>query len=89
MEKAMGKSPGEISFFKLRHSELKKAAKFVDRTKQEFMLREERVRDGMEIIRKPNSIMVPDKWSTMAKSIYRLYKDLLLPISKILSTITQ
>jgi len=77
-KKAMGKSPGEIAFFKLLHSELKKAAKFFDRTKQEFLLREERVRDGMEIIRKPNSIMVPDKWSTMAKSIYRLYKDLLL-----------
>jgi hypothetical protein len=77
-KKAMGKSPGEIAFFKLLHSELKKAAKFFDRTKQEFLLREERVRDGMEIIRKPNSIMLPDKWSTMAKSIYRLYKDLLL-----------
>jgi len=74
----MGKSPGEIAFFKLLHSELKKAAKFFDCTKQEFLLREERVREGMEIIRRPNSIMVPDKWSTMAKGIYRLYKDLLL-----------
>lgn len=77
-KKSMGKSPGEIAFFKLLHSELKKAAKFFDRTKQEFILREERVREGMEIMRKPNSIMVSDKWSTMAKSIYRLYKDLLL-----------
>jgi hypothetical protein len=77
-KKTMGKSPGEIAFFKLLHSELKKAAKFFDCTKQEFLLREERVREGMEIIRRPNSIMVPDKWSTMAKGIYRLYKDLLL-----------
>lgn len=77
-KQTMGKSPGEIAFFKLLHSELKKAAKFFDRTKQEFILREERVREGMEIMRKPNSIMVSDKWSTMAKSIYRLYKDLLL-----------
>eukprot|EP00558_Chaetoceros_sp_UNC1202_P007246 CAMPEP_0197249178 /NCGR_PEP_ID=MMETSP1429-20130617/45514_1 /TAXON_ID=49237 /ORGANISM="Chaetoceros sp., Strain UNC1202" /LENGTH=363 /DNA_ID=CAMNT_0042710625 /DNA_START=17 /DNA_END=1108 /DNA_ORIENTATION=+ len=74
----MGKRPGEIAFFKLLHSELKKAAKFFDNTKREFSLREERVRDGMEITKKSNSIMVPDKWSTMAKSIYRLYKDLLL-----------
>mmetsp|Transcript_3498 Transcript_3498/g.6620 ORF Transcript_3498/g.6620 Transcript_3498/m.6620 type:complete len:431 (-) Transcript_3498:286-1578(-) len=77
-KQSMGKSPGEIAFFKLLHSELKKAAKFFDRTKQEFILREERVREGMDIMRKPNSIMVSDKWSTMAKSIYRLYKDLLL-----------
>ncbi|GFH46794.1 hypothetical protein CTEN210_03268 [Chaetoceros tenuissimus] len=77
-KKRMGKSPGEIAFFKLLHSELKKAAKFFEHTKQEFILREGRLREGMEIIRKPNSIMVPDKWSTMAKSIYRLYKDLLL-----------
>ena len=74
----MGKSPGEIAFFTLLHSELKKTTKFFDRTKQEFGLREERVREGIEIMRKPNSIMVSDKWSTMAKSIYRLYKDLLL-----------
>ncbi len=74
----MGKSPGEIAFFKLLHTELKKTTTFFERAKHEFAIREDRVRKGMEIFRKPNTIMVTDRWSTMAKSIYRLYKDLLL-----------
>uniref|UniRef100_A0A6V2DDP1 SPX domain-containing protein n=1 Tax=Ditylum brightwellii TaxID=49249 RepID=A0A6V2DDP1_9STRA len=74
----MGKSPGEIAFFKLLHAELKKAIYFFDRAQQEFMIREERVREGMAIMKKPNSIMVGEKWSLLGKSIYRLYKDLLL-----------
>ena len=75
---SMGKSPGEVAFFKLIHSEFKKASHFFDRATEEFAIREERVRQGMEIMRKPNSIMVNEKWALMAKSIYRLYKDLLL-----------
>lgn len=77
-KKSMGKSPGERAFFKLLHSEFKKASHFFDRATEEFTIREERVREGMEIMRKPNSIMVNEKWGLMAKSIYRLYKDLLL-----------
>lgn len=75
---SMGKSPGEVAFFKLLHSEFKKASHFFDRATEEFTIREERVREGMDIMRKPNSIMVNEKWGLMAKSIYRLYKDLLL-----------
>ena len=75
---SMGKSPGERAFFKLLHSEFKKASHFFDRATEEFTIREERVREGMDIMRKPNSIMVNEKWGLMAKSIYRLYKDLLL-----------
>jgi hypothetical protein len=75
---SIGKSPGEIAFFKLLHSEYKKASHFFDGAQQEFAIREERVREGMEIMKQPNSIMVNEKWSLLAKSIYRLYKDLLL-----------
>jgi hypothetical protein len=74
----LGKSPGEIAFFKLLHSELKKATHFFERAQEEFSIREERVQEGMEIMKQPNSIMVNEKWSLLAKSIYRLYKDLLL-----------
>jgi SPX domain len=45
---------------------------------QEFVIREERVREGLHIMKQPNSIMVNEKWSLLAKSIFRLYKDLLL-----------
>ena len=76
--KRMGKSPGEIAFFKLLHAEFKKATKFFGRAQEEFAIREERVREGMEIMKQPNSIMVNEKWSLLAKSIFRLYKDLLL-----------
>mmetsp|Transcript_65817 Transcript_65817/g.73432 ORF Transcript_65817/g.73432 Transcript_65817/m.73432 type:complete len:412 (+) Transcript_65817:158-1393(+) len=75
---SIGKSPGEVAFFKLLHSEFKKASHFFDRATEEFTIREERVREGMDIMRQPNSIMVNEKWGLMAKSIYRLYKDLLL-----------
>lgn len=74
----IGKSPGEIAFFKLLHAEFKKATHFFERAQQEYIIREERVRKGMEIMKQPNSIMVGEKWSLLAKSIYRLYKDLLL-----------
>jgi hypothetical protein len=72
------KSPGEVAFFKLLHVEYKKVTHFFEKAQQEFIIREERVREGMEIMKKPNSIMVSEKWSLLAKSLYRLYKDLLL-----------
>jgi len=75
---AITKNPGEVAFFKLLHSEFKKALHFFDRATDEFTIREERVREGMNIMKQPNSIMVNEKWSLMAKSIYRLYRDLLL-----------
>mmetsp|Transcript_32278 Transcript_32278/g.96819 ORF Transcript_32278/g.96819 Transcript_32278/m.96819 type:complete len:302 (-) Transcript_32278:162-1067(-) len=77
-KQAIGKSPGEVAFFKLLHSELKKAIHFFERAEQEFSIREERIAEGMEIMKKPNSIIVSEKWSLLAKSLYRLYKDLLL-----------
>ncbi len=75
---SMTRSPGEVAFFKLLHSEFKKATHFFDRATDEFTIREERVREGMAIMKQPNSIMVNEKWSLMAKSIFRLYRDLLL-----------
>ena len=74
----LGKSPGEIAFFKLLHAELKKASRFFEKVQLEYAIREERVQEGMEIMKQPKSIMVNEKWSLLAKSIYRLYKDLLL-----------
>lgn len=74
----LGRTPGEIAYFKLLHAELKKAARFFERTEQEFVMREERVREGMDIMKHPDFILLDDKWCIMAKSIYRLYKDLLL-----------
>ncbi|KAL7532706.1 hypothetical protein ACHAWF_004231 [Thalassiosira exigua] len=74
----MGRNPGEVAFFKLLGSELKKAIHFFDNAQKEFEIREARVREGIDIMRKANSLMVNEKWSLMAKSLYRLYKDLLL-----------
>ena len=75
---AIGKSPGEVAFFKLLHSEFKKVTMFFERASEEYKIREERVQEGMAISKQANSIMVNEKWSLMAKSIHRLYKDLLL-----------
>jgi hypothetical protein len=72
------KNPGEIAFFKMLRSEFGKATRFFDMAQREYTIREERVREGMDIVKTPNGIMVNEKWSALAKSIYRLYKDLLL-----------
>lgn len=74
----MSRNPGEVTFFKLLNSELKKGIHFFDKAQLEIEIREERVREGIDIMRKANSLMVSEKWSLMAKSLYRLYKDLLL-----------
>jgi hypothetical protein len=74
----LGRNPGEKAFFKLLHAEYHKVCRFFDKAQEEFQIREERVREGMQIMMQPNSIMVSEKWSMLAKSIYRLYKDLLL-----------
>ena len=74
----LNRSPGEVAFFKLLHAEFKKAIFFFEKAQQEFVIREERVREGSKIMEQPNSIMVNEKWSLLAKSIFRLYKDLLL-----------
>lgn len=74
----MSRNPGEVAFFKLLNSELKKAIHFFDKAQLEIGIREARVREGIDIMRKANSLMVNEKWSLMAKSLYRLYKDLLL-----------
>lgn len=74
----MSRKPGEVAFFKLLNSELKKSIHFFDKAQLEFEIREERVREGIDIMRKANSLMVNEKWTLMAKSLYRLYKDLLL-----------
>lgn len=74
----MSSNPAEVAFFKLLNSELKKAVHFFDKALIEVEIREERVREGIDIMRKANSLMVNERWSLMAKSLYRLYKDLLL-----------
>jgi len=77
-KKAMGKSPGEVAFFKLLHSELQKATRFFDKALTEYSIREERIQEGKILMQKPNAIMVEDRWSLLGKSVFRLYKDLLL-----------
>lgn len=77
-KKAMGKSPGEVAFFKLLHSELQKATRFFDKALIEYSIREERIQEGKILMQKPNAIMVEDRWSLLGKSVFRLYKDLLL-----------
>lgn len=74
----MARRPGEVAFFRLLNSELRKAVHFFDKAQLEYEVREARVREGIDIMRKANSLMVTEKWSLMAKSLYRLYKDLLL-----------
>ena len=72
----MGQFPGERAFFKVLNAELRKAVHFFDKAVQEFTIREERVREGILIMKKPGYVMVSDRWSSLAKSLYKLYKDI-------------
>lgn len=69
------KNPGEVLFFKLLHGEFQKAVHFFDRVIDEFHIREERVLDGMQIVKRENRFHL---WNMLAKSVYRFYTDLLL-----------
>jgi hypothetical protein len=69
------RKPGEILFFKLLHAEFQKAVHFFDRMIDELTIREERVVEGCEIVRRENRFQL---WSMLAKSVYRLHTDLLL-----------
>lgn len=98
----LGKSPGEVAFFRMLHSEFKKASHFFETAQQEFAIREERVRHGMDIYLKQQqrpssssgSSIYPvlnnkqNQWYLLAKSIYRLYKDLLLFETFCIMTVT-
>lgn len=78
------KIPGEVMFFKALHVQLKKATYFFERAEEEVIIREERVREGIEIIKNPRSLInytsttIMDRWTMIAKSLFRFYKDLLL-----------
>jgi len=80
--KKMESSPTEVSFFKHLHVELRKCVHFFKNTEEEFKIREERIRMGINILTTYDRTMCADKctskWSSSAKSLYRLYKDLLL-----------
>jgi len=77
--RTMGKCPGERTFFRLVNAELRKTQDFFEKAQEEFIIREERVREGIAIMEKQKGfVMVNDRWGSMAKSLYHLYKDLLL-----------
>ncbi|CAB9514747.1 SPX domain-containing protein 2 [Seminavis robusta] len=76
----LGRSPGEIAFFKLLHTEVKKASHFFEQAQKEYQIREERVRKGMELVKNERAAgdTTEEQWSRVAQSIFRLYRELLL-----------
>jgi SPX domain len=84
----LGSSPGEIAFFKLLHTEVKKASHFFEQAQKEYAIREERVRKGMELIKTERGERASgdaycdksfeEQWARLAQSIFRLYRELLL-----------
>mmetsp|Transcript_14146 Transcript_14146/g.39112 ORF Transcript_14146/g.39112 Transcript_14146/m.39112 type:complete len:380 (+) Transcript_14146:117-1256(+) len=71
-------NPSEVAFFQLLHAELGKASEFFEKTEKQFALREEIVRVGMEVLKRPASRTVKDRWSVVSRAVFVLYKDLLL-----------
>lgn len=82
VKETMSRHPGEVAFFKLLNSELRKAIRFFEQAQLELEIREARVIEGITLTKAQstthNIVMVDDIWSIMARSLYCLYKDLLL-----------
>jgi hypothetical protein len=80
--KSMASSPGEVAFFKLLHAEYQKATHFFDMTQEEFIIREHRVREGIDImdravVKKSNPVTLTEKWNISFHCLRQLYRDLL------------
>lgn len=67
----------EVEFFTYLHSELRKATKFFEMTEKELVMREERIREGVKVVRKPDASVLTDRWLGVARSVFGLYKELL------------
>jgi len=73
----MMKRPGEVAFFRLLHSELHKARRFFDGAQKELQIREERIRESINIV-KSTTPLSETAWSNVFKSLYKLNTKLLL-----------
>ena len=71
-------NPSEVAFFQFLHAELGKASNFFEKTEKQFTAREEIVRVGMELLKKPPAESVKDRWSVFSRAVFMLYKDLML-----------
>jgi len=74
---SLAMSPREVIFFKLLHAELRKAMHFFELAEKELGIREERIRDGIRIEQERQVGMISRKWIVAARSVHRLFKDLL------------
>jgi len=72
------KNPQEVAFFKLLRAELGKASSFFEKAEKQFALREEIVRVGMEVLKRPRAATVKDRWTVLSRAVFMLYKDLLV-----------
>ncbi len=89
----MEKCSGERAFFKLLHSEFRKATIFFGKTFQELVQKEVEVRKGLEDLKAASSSspsrMDYETYSKVAKNIYLLHRDeLLLELYAIMSYIS-
>lgn len=83
-----------MNFFRLIHAEVRKASYFFDKTTQELKIRKERIEGGMAIYSRRagtgtgnngtsihdivSQSSLTDRWTVMTRSVYKLFRDLLL-----------
>jgi hypothetical protein len=79
-KKELQNNPREVEFFELLHAEFSKASKFFDKAQQQFIIREELVSVGMQVLRNPHSPerSVKHRWGLLSKAVFLLFRDLLL-----------
>lgn len=70
--------PREVAFFEFLRLELGKATDFFGKAEQQFLLREEIVRLGMDVLHRPHSSIIPNRWAVFSRAAFILHKDLLL-----------
>lgn len=74
----LGRCPPEVTFFRFLHSELRKSIRFFDRILTEYSIRTERLVQANDIFQRPGAPLVKDPWSFLARSAFKVYKDLVL-----------
>lgn len=74
----ISKSTGEIEFFKLLNSELKKTCNFFSCAEDSCRIRHQRVRDGFELVKKEMVINCKSTMTRLLTACVKFYKDVLL-----------
>lgn len=75
---AIARSAGEVDFYKMLRQELRKCSHFFTSVEAQFLVRQERLKEGWRQLLLPNIIVEGNPTKRLMAACVKLYKDLLL-----------